>query len=399
MKKLWESGRQKNTTDPLIWKFLAANDAALDNIFLPYDIEGTLAHAKVLVKAKVLTRKEGEQVRQALRKLQEKTIKGKVRVRTQDEDCHTVIESYLTQTLGAIGKKIQTGRSRNDQALTMIRLYMRDKAEKVSDEVANLKTVLSHLAKKYGRTMMPGYSHSQKAMPITVGTYFKSFSDELTDDLRLLTSVMLILNQSPLGSAAGFGLPIKWPRKIAAKELDFSKVQDNPIYCQASRGKFEQMFIFALEMLAQTLGRLASDMIMFTMQEFKFFSLPDEFTTGSSLMPHKKNYDLFELSRATRASITAAGLEIGLCRFNLISGYHRDLQRTKEPLVKASNEIMLLVKVLMLALKHLKVNEDNLKKAISPEMHSTAEALKMALKGVPFREAYQTVKERLYNNP
>lgn len=354
-----------------------------------------MAHAKVLVKAKVLTNKEGEQIKRALKKLEEKTIKGKVRVRTQDEDCHTVIESYLTQTLGAVGKKIQTGRSRNDQALTMIRLYMRDKAEEFSNEVTNLKAVLSHLAKKYERTVMPGYSHSQKAMPITVKMYFESFSDELTDDLQLLKSVMAILNQSPLGSAAGFGLPIKWPRQIAAKELGFSKVQENPIYCQASRGKFEQMFIFSLEMLAQTLGRLSSDMVMFTMQEFRFFSLPDEFTTGSSLMPHKKNYDLFELSRATRASITAAGLETGLCRFNLISGYHRDLQRTKEPLIKAVNEIMLLVKVLTIALEHLSVNEEQLKKAISPEMNSTAEVLKMALEGIPFREAYQRIKNVL----
>jgi argininosuccinate lyase len=398
MKKLWDYGNRKKTADPLIWKFLAANDAALDNIFLPYDIDGTMAHAKVLVKMNILSDKEFRQIKRVLEVLKVKATKGEVLVRAEDEDCHTVIESYLTKTLGPAGKKIQTGRSRNDQALTMIRLYMRDKIIEISDKVAKLKVVLSGIAKKYEKAVMPGYSHSQKAMPMTLGLYFRSFDDSLSDDIKLLKSVGKILNQSPLGSAAGFGLPIKWPKEIAAKELNFASVQDNPIYCQASRGKFERMFIFALEMIAQTLGRLSSDMVLFTMQEFRFFSLPDEFTTGSSFMPHKKNYDIFELARAARANIASAGVESGLYGFNLVSGYHRDLQRTKEPLVKAVNEITLLLDILIIALKELKVNEDKLKESISAEMNSTAQTLKMALNGTPFRDAYQTVKERLYGN-
>jgi argininosuccinate lyase len=397
MKKLWAAKKQ-GSTEPVIWDFLTGKDAVLDNIFLPYDITGTQGHAAALVKARIITRAEEQRIRKALNTLREKARNGKIRVQAGDEDCHTVIEMYLTKNLGDLGKKIHTGRSRNDQALTMIRLYMRDQSKRLAKNTNQLKNVLAGLAQKYKSVPMPGYSHAQKAMPITVGQYFSSFVEALTDDLVLLKAISGIWDQSPLGSAAGFGLPIKWPRQIAARALGFPCIQNNPIYCQASRGKFERMFIFCLEMISQTLGRLSADMVLFTMQEFRFFSLPDNFTTGSSLMPHKKNYDLFEMTRAVRASLTAAGLETDLYGFNLISGYHRDLQRTKEPLVRTVEDTAQLIKVLTSALEHIEINTNNLTRAISPEMYSTAETMKLAASGIPFRKAYQTVKERLGKN-
>ncbi|MDQ7780278.1 MAG: lyase family protein [Planctomycetota bacterium] len=395
MQTTWTCGEHDGKMPRPVWEYLTVSDAAIDNVFLPYEIKATQAHTAALVHAGVLTKRDRVRLETALKALLREARAGRAVVTADAEDCHTFVELHLTKRLGALGRKIQTGRSRNEQALTMIRLYLRDKSSAIRTEVQALKKGLRALAKKHRHVRMPGYTHSQRAMPVSVATYFESFRDSLTDDMLLLDRTMLVLNQSPGGSAAGFGLPSPWPKEVVRRELGFRKVQKNPVYCQASRGKFERMFIFCLENLAATVCRLACDLVMFTMQEFGFFSLPAGFTTGSSLMPHKRNYDVFELARASRATIAAAGMESGLHGFNLVSGYHRDLQRTKGPLVKAVEEMLSLLTVLRLALGRLAVNEDRMRSAVTSEMHSTADALALAMSGVPFRDAYQRIKGNL----
>ena len=387
--KLWENN--KNKPHPLVWEFLTKKDVEIDNIFLPYDIQGTCAHAKALLKAKIITKKEQIKIAQALKNLKNK----KQKITPELEDSHTYIEWYLTKNLGNLGKKIQTCRSRNDQALTMIRLYMKDKHKEIEKEVTNLKDIFLLLAKKHSKIKMPGYTHTKKAMPVNVELYWESFADSLNDDLKLFDSVMKILDQSPLGSASGFGLPVEWPKESIATDLGFEKVQTNPIYCQTSRGKFESMFVFCIQMISKTLNKLCSDMMFFTSDELGFFSLPENFLTGSSLMPNKKNYDIFELARATHASITSNTMEINLHGFNLISGYHRDFQKTKQTLVQITQEIISVLKILTLALENLKINKQNLKKALTTDLNATNQAIKMALSGIPFRESYKIVKKKL----
>ena len=395
MKTVWQRPEKAKTMEPEVWHFLAGRDTSLDTIFLPYDIAATMAQAGVLARAGIITSREERQIRSILSDMLKKTASGKLKVSLEDEDCHSLIELTLTNSLGDIGKKIQTGRSRNEQAVTMVRLYMKDKAGQLTTLAAGIQKILRSLGGKHQGLQMPGYTHSQKAMPVSVKVFFDSYADSLADDLKLLRHIISIIDQSPAGSAAGFGLPFPWPSELATRELKFSKTQKNPIYCQASRIKFERMYIFGLEMLTATISRLASDLVLFTMQEFGFFSLPDQYTTGSSLMPNKRNYDVFELARAARASVSATGIEAGLYGHNMISGYHRDYQRSKEAVVRATEDMVSLLSALSLVLPHLQVHKDVISSAVTAPMQATAKALEMARQGIPFRDAYQKIKTNL----
>ena len=395
MKPIWQRPGPTDTMDPEVWRFLAGRDAGLDSIFLPYDISATMAQAGVLAQAGIITIAEERQIRAVLSDMLKKARSGRLKVFLKDEDCHSLIESTLTKRLGELGKKIQTGRSRNEQAVTMVRLYMKDHAGRLSSLASGVRKTLASLGNRHRGLQMPGYSHSQKAMPVSLKVYFGSFDDSLADDLKLLRYIISIIDQSPAGSAAGFGLPFPWPADRAVRELKFARRQKNPVYCQASRIKFERMYIFGLEMLAATANRLASDLVLFTMQEFGFFSLPERYTTGSSLMPNKRNYDVFELARAARTSVSAAGIETGLYGHNMISGYHRDHQRSKEAVVRATEDTISLFIMLSLVLPHLQVHKDAISSAVTAPMQATAKALELARQGMPFREAYQTVKAGL----
>lgn len=394
MTQIWNTSQQ--TINSQILNFTIQDDANLDaKIFLPYDLKATKAHAQMLHKIGLLTKSELRQALQGLDELAAQHTANQFHLAPEMEDCHSAIESYLTEKFGEVGKKIHTARSRNDQALTMIRLYMKDQISMASKQTKALIKQWKIFAKKYRNQPMPGYTHMQKAMPTTVGIWQGSYADALQDMLILLQSAEQICDQSPLGSAAGFGIPFDIDRQFTAQNLQFKKVQENPIYCQLSRGQFEQILLFALQQIATIISKWANDLMLFTMSEFQFFQLPTQFCTSSSIMPQKKNYDVLELLRANSAVIESAQLEIGRIHSSLHSGYHRDLQLTKSPLVRACGKFHLAIATALTVAQSLQINQNALEKAMTPDLFATAKVYQLVRQGHSFREAYGKIKQEL----
>ena len=278
MTKLWDKGYKLNSE---IEKFTVGNDYLLDKNMIKWDVYGSIAHAAMLNKIGILSKEEFQELKKCLIQILSLDKKGKFNISPQDEDVHTAIEAYLTKKLGSLGKKIHAARSRNDQVLVDIRLYSKDKILEVQKEVLNLVMALIEIAKKYEFVPMPGYTHSRKAMPSSVGLYFSSFAESLIDSLGILNGAYELNDQCPLGSGAGYGLPLDVDRKYVSDLLGFGKVQNNSLYVQNSRGKIESAIIFALSNIMSDLSRLANDLVIFSMEEFGYFALPDEFCTGS----------------------------------------------------------------------------------------------------------------------
>src|SRR3989338_2078016 len=305
MKKLWDEKGATGTSskiNQIVEDYTVGVDYLLDLELLPYDIAGTMAHAKMLHKIKILEKKELDTLIAGLKKILTLYKKGEFKIDKSQEDSATAIEAYLTENYGEVGKKVHTGRSRNDQCLTMKRLYSKEKLSQIKREVGSLIQALDGQIKKQGKIKMPGYTHMQRAMPSTVGMWLGSFRDSLKDDLILLEAVVKVIDQNPLGSAAGYGENILGlDRKFTTTELGFSRVQENPMYCAFSRGKFENIILQSVSNVIFDIGKLASDLLLFTTKEFDFFTLPDSFKTGSSLMPQKKNYDVLEIVRGNLA--------------------------------------------------------------------------------------------------
>lgn len=393
MAKLWNKNNKKDSS-PIVEKFTAGTDYIFDLALLPFDIEASIAHAKGLRKIGIISRTELTYIERELGALLKKAHAGSVQITPADEDCHTVIENYLVEKLGDTGKKIHTGRSRNDQVLAAVRLYMKHHLLTIRAQCLNLAEEFTAQAEKYARMPMPGYSHTQQAMLTSVGHYFASFAESLLDDESLLASLTKHIDKNPLGSAAGFGTAIPIDRAYTTRELGFSSVQINSLYCQASRGKFESAVVEGLSQVAATLGRFASDMVLFTSQEFSYFSADDAIVTGSSIMPHKRNLDPLELVRGSGAVILGNHVAIKEISRTLTSGYHRDLQLIKKPLMESVSTVSDMLAVVSFVLKHIEPNGPEILRKIHPGMFTADIANDMVLtQGIPFRDAYRKAAE------
>lgn len=383
--KLWDKGYSVNSE---IEKFTVGNDFLVDCNLVKYDVFGSIAHAAMLNKIGILNKNEFEKLRKCLSDIYRLDEKGMFKISPHDEDAHTAIEGYLTEKLGDLGKKIHTARSRNDQVLVDIRLYSKDKLLEVQKLALELASAFAGLAERHNDVPMPGYTHSRKAMPSSVGMYFGCFTESLEDDVKILCDAYDMNDQCPLGSGAGYGIPLNIDRKLVSDILGFGKVQNNVLYVQNSRGKFEMFAIFALGSIMNDLSRLSNDLILFSMDEFGFFSLPDEFCTGSSIMPQKKNPDVLELIRAKAAKVDSSLYLVKSILSKLPSGYSRDLQLTKEALVESFEITLASLKIFILVIKHLRVNAENCMKGCAPELFATDYAYNLVKIGIPFRDAY-----------
>merc|ERR1719382_1853670 len=354
---------------------------------LPFDIQASTAHAEGLHNVGVITKDEVATLRKALAEIDELWRKGEFKVTREQEDGHTAIEQYITEKYGEVGKKIHTGRSRNDQSMTMIRLYALDKARHVRKLVDQLSAAVETKAALHKDIPMPGYTHMQRAMPTNVGMWLGAFGCGWRDSAHMLSAAISVLDQNPLGSAAGFGINgLKLDRAATAKEMGFAKVQENPMYCGLSRGMFENVTLQAMSLSFVLSSRFATDMMMFTQQETGFFALPDSFVTGSSIMPQKKNYDLFEIMRANGKVFGSLQQQVQETIIGLGGGYHRDLQCTKKAFVEACELCSSTLELLIEAIPQLIVKEENLKGAMSEELFVTDKAYEKVAAGKPFRE-------------
>ena len=392
MTKLWEKGVG---FDKKIESFTVGNDNDLDQILLPYDCEASIAHVKMLNKMKYLNDNESQKLIKELNFILEESKSGNFKIKKSHEDCHTAIEDHLVNICGDSGKKIHTARSRNDQVLTALRLYYRESIDDVKKLLIDLIKSLELFSDKNGKIQFPGYTHMQKAMPSSVQLWSNAYIESMNDDLKLLQTAYALINQSPLGSGAGFGVPINIDRKFLAKELKFDSVQDNPIYCQLSRGKFELYIINIFTQIMFSINRIASDIVLFCTDEFKFFSLPDEFCSGSSIMPNKRNPDVLELLRGSYSILIGYQSQIQSLSQNLISGYNRDIQLSKEPTMRSFDLIKNCLDINTLVISGLIVNEENCKKAMTDELFATEQAYNMVKEGIPFRQAYRKIADEL----
>ncbi|MCX6786192.1 MAG: argininosuccinate lyase [Candidatus Komeilibacteria bacterium] len=394
MTKIWQTASTK--LDPLVEWYTVGNDYILDKRLLPFDIEASLAHAKALAKLKIITPAELKKLSAGLREILKLNEAGKFVIKLEDEDCHTAIENYLIAKLGPLGKKIHTGRSRNDQVLVATRLYGRKKIKQISHELVRLEKVFLAMAKKYEFLPMPGYTHTRRAMPSSIGLWAAAYLEELIDDHLLLESAYRLNDQNPLGAAAGYGVTLALDRKLTTKLMKFKRTQVNSLYAVNSRGKTESYILAVCTQIMITLGRLANEMIWFTTPEFNFFDLPWKFTTGSSIMPQKRNPDVFEIMRSNVNVIVGLQTQVkDICK-NLISGYNRDTQLTKEPLIKGLGITRRSLEVAVLVMAGITPKKQVLLKSLTPEMFANNEANRLVMQGVPFRDAYQQVKENLH---
>jgi len=393
MAKLWQS--KSTTLHPLVEKYTVGSDYILDMRLLPFDIEASKAHAQALVKAKIITPAEFNKVVKALDEVLKLHADGKFKIDISDEDCHTAIENYMVSKLGDLGKKVHTGRSRNDQVLVATRLYTRKKIKQISRELIGLQKVFLGMAKKYEFVPLPGYTHTRRAMPSSVGHWAAAYLEELINDHKLLETAYWLNDQNPLGAAAGFGVNLPLDRNLTTKLLKFQRLQVNSLYAVNSRGSTESYILSVLTKNMMTLGRLATEMIWFTTPEFDFFNLPWEFTTGSSIMPQKRNPDIFEIVRGNVNVIVALQTQVKDISSRLISGYNRDTQLTKEPLIKGLGIARRSLEVVSLVMSKVTPKKDVLMKSLAPEFFAVHEANRLVKEGMPFRDAYKYIKEHL----
>ncbi len=391
MQKIWQKNSGQRF-DVGVEEYTVGNDHVLDLELVIFDVEGSLAHARMLRKIGILKSAELKKLEKGLLEIATLATSGKFTIQKSQEDCHTAIEAYLTEKYGDVGKKIHTGRSRNDQILVTLRLFSKAKLQELSGAVSGLVKALASQSKKYRGIKMPGYTHMQRAMPSSVSMWLESFAHGLEDDAQLVKAVQKVIDQNPLGSAAGFGENVLGlDRKFTTQLLGFARVQNNPMSCAASRGKFELMVIEALSFIMLDLGKFATDLLLFTTKEFDFFALPDEFRTGSSIMPQKKNYDVLELMRGNVGIFLGFASQIQEVVRNLPSGYNRDFQLTKEPYLKALKLFSNTVRIATGVVENLKVNRPHLEAACTAELYATDEVYRLVKKGMNFRDAYRKV--------
>ena len=386
--KLWEKGIPLNKA---IEDFTVGKDRELDVYLAPFDILGSMAHITMLESVGLLGKEELPVLLNKLKELYKIAISGNFVIENGIEDVHSQVELMLTKELGDLGKKIHSGRSRNDQVLLDLKLFTRDAIRETVENTSALIDILLQRSNETKEILMPGYTHLQIAMPSSFGLWFGAYAESITDDLQLLYSSFKIANQNPLGSAAGYGSSFPLNRQMTTDLLGFENMNYNVIYAQMGRGKVEKIVSFAMANLAATLSKLAFDVCLFMSQNFNFVSLSAEFTTGSSIMPHKKNPDVFELIRARCNKLQGIPSQISLIANNLPSGYFRDLQIVKEVFLPMFAELNDCINIAALALKNMSVNTSLLDDEKYNSIFSVEEVNKLVLQGIPFREAYKQV--------
>ena len=386
--KLWDKGFEP---DKMIEEFTVGNDRQLDLRLARYDVEGSMAHIRMLESIGLLQADELEKLLAALADIREAIDRGEFTIEEGVEDVHSQVEFMLTARLGDLGKKIHSGRSRNDQVLVDLKLFMRDELKKIAEASGHLFDRLQHLSEQYKDVLMPGYTHLQVAMPSSFGLWFGAYAEALADDMQMLLAAYSIANQNPLGSAAGYGSSFPLNRTMTTELLHFADMHYNVVAAQMSRGKTERAAAMAIGAIASTLGHLAMDVCMWMCQNFGFVKFPDEFTTGSSIMPHKKNPDVFEIMRGKCNRLQSVQNEIALLTANLPLGYNRDLQLLKDIIFPATTEMVQCLDMASFMLEHIQVNTDILSDPRYDYLFTVEDVNRLALGGMPFRDAYKTV--------
>lgn len=389
MAKLWDKGYDD---DALIDKFTVGKDRELDLYLAQYDILGTMAHITMLSKVGLLPEEDLKKLLPVLAELHEDAVAGKFEIEPDVEDVHSQVELMLTRRLGDVGKKVHTGRSRNDQVLVDLKLYARAEIRKTVEKIQALFEVLQRKSEQYKDVLLPGYTHLQVAMPSSFGLWFGAYAESLTDDLRLMLAAWDITNQNPLGSAAGYGSSAPLDRTMTTRLLGFADLDYNVVYAQMGRGKTERAISFAYAAVAETVGRLAVDCCLYASQNFGFIHLPDSMTTGSSIMPHKKNPDVFELVRAHCNKIQGAPNDIRLITGNLPSGYFRDMQILKEVFIPIFQEMDDCLDIASYAVEKMEIVKDIMSDPKYQPAFSVEEVNRLVEEeNVPFRDAYKRV--------
>lgn len=386
--KLWEKSVQVNHD---VETYTVGRDREMDLYLAKYDVLGSLAHIKMLESIGLLTADELSELTAELRKIHSEIEAGKFVIEEGIEDVHSQVELMLTRRLGDIGKKIHSGRSRNDQVLVDLRLFIRSEIEDIVHHITLLFKTLNEQSMRYRNVLMPGYTHLQVAMPSSFGLWFGAYAEALVDDLTVLKAAYEVTDRNPLGSAAGYGSSFPLNRTMTTRLLGFHSLDYNVIYAQMGRGKTERIVANAIANVAATISKLAFDACMFNSQNFGFIKLADEFTTGSSIMPHKKNPDVFELTRAKCNKLQALPFEISLITGNLPSGYFRDLQLVKESFLPAFDELKHIIDMVNAMMAQVKVNEHILNDSRYDLMFSVEEVNRLTREGMPFRDAYKKV--------
>ena len=386
--KLWQ--KDKASLEE-VEKFTVGKDREMDLFLAPFDVLGSMAHISMLQTIGLLDKEELDQLLKELRRIYSRIESGDFVLNDDVEDIHSQVELDLTLALGDVGKKIHSGRSRNDQVLVDIKLYLRHEIVEIVHAVRSLFSLLVSLSEKHREHLLPGYTHLQLAMPSSFGLWFGAYAESLIDDLQTVKGAYKVVNKNPLGSAAGYGSSFPLNRRMTTELLGFDDLNYNVVYAQMGRGKTERIVASAFSNIAATLARLSMDACLFLNQNFGFISFPDELTTGSSIMPHKKNPDVFELVRARCNRIVALPNEIAMTTANLPSGYHRDMQLLKEMLFPAIQDLKSCIEMIYLMLSNVTVKEKILEDEKYKFLFSVEEVNRLVLSGVPFRDAYRKV--------
>lgn len=390
--KLWQKAY---TVDQQIDRFTVGKDRELDLELARYDIQGSLAHIRMLTGIGLIEAEELPVLEAGLKAIYQSVLAGDFIIRDGVEDVHSQVEMLLTERLGEMGKKVHSGRSRNDQVLVDLRLFFRAEIQAVAEGMSGLFECLQALSKQYQYQLMPGYTHLQVGMVSSFGLWFGAYAESLTDDLQLLQSVYRINNQNPLGSAAGYGSSFPLNRRLTTELLAFDDLNYNVVHAQLGRGKTEHFLSFALAGIGHTLGKLAMDIVLFINQNFGFISFPDELTTGSSIMPHKKNPDVFELIRGRCNQLQSLPAQVSQLTGNLPGGYHRDFQLLKEVVFPAIHNVKECLAIAAYALQQIKVREQILDDPKYVYLYSVEEVNRLVLQGMPFRDAYKEVGRQI----
>jgi argininosuccinate lyase len=395
MSKIWSKGFD---ADKAVLNFTVGKDRELDLRLAKYDIIGSLAHIKMLTKIGLMEVEEEVTLREELQNILKEVEKGNFALDDDAEDIHSQVESMLISKLGEVGKKIHSGRSRNDQVLVDLKLFLKDEIIGVKDGVVSLFSLLQKLSEAHKDVLLPGYTHGQIAMPSSFGLWFGAFAETLIDDMYTLVGAWNVTNQNPLGSAAGYGSSFPIDREMTTKELNFATMNYNVIAAQMGRGKTERILAHAMSNIAFTLNKLADDNCMYLSGNYGFISYPQELTTGSSIMPHKKNPDVWELIRAHSNRLQSLPNELALMTTNIPHGYHRDYQLLKEVLFPAIEVLQELLRMTCFMLEHISVNENILDDPKYDYLFTVEEVNNRVLSGTAFRDAYIQVGQEVQNN-
>ncbi|MFC7444967.1 Argininosuccinate lyase [Mesoflavibacter sp. HG96] len=392
--KLWDKGI---SIDKKIEQFTVGNDREIDLHIAKYDVQASLAHAKMLQSIGILTVEELKQLEKGLQDLASQIENGTFTIDNQFEDVHSKIEFELTKTYGDVGKKIHTARSRNDQVLVALQLFYKAELSNIKSKTKDFFETLLELAETHKKTLLPGYTHLQVAMPSSFGLWFSAYAEVLIDDMYLLDAALKTIDQNPLGSAAGYGSSFAIDRQLTTELLEFSTLKYNVVAAQMSRGKSERTIALALGSLANTLARFAMDICLYMSQNFGFISFPDELTTGSSIMPHKKNPDVFELIRGKSNKIQSLHHEMVLITNNLPSGYHRDYQLLKENMISAIMNMQDILEIFNYSIKQIEVKSIDLNDKKYQYLFTVDNINTLVENGMSFREAYQKIGGEVQN--